>query len=818
VFVGQGETKELQAMLSWDYTPSKVQQALRKSSYTLNNLWSYLAGWSEMPQPCQTEEQLAGNHNEQESRENAFERSQEQQYSSEYGQQQSYWGKLWNKQQWSQEQQRSSEENRSGNKYEQEQKRENRFNRRSEWSDSSEDYQRDSMHTENGNGKSVTVQKMSIAENVPEWRIVLKCKAVGGAERSLHVSAEGKSHLAQLLDTVRVKVQVESPRLRQGKLEVCAEAEIQNAKVPCNYDQFQPSKVGQQRSQIKITWGHSQCQADNYINVQAKMSKSQRQLEYESAAKPWYFKQCMEERRKGLKFEEACQKLYNKVTDLNKVDVRVQYNNLPAEVKNVSCKVDNFVKMALYNHMSNDPVTGHNEPKKLRIVAEFSAHKPSLDLKVLKPEETTIFTQVKYKKSLPMLTSPNAKRSFVQQIADRITGRQFPASCDISAGKYVDTFNNLTYKHHMGACTYLAARDCSPNGLFAVFVSGPDASKSGPGNGIKVDVQLLKNKIKAHPVNEQKTKYKIQINNENMQELEQGQALVVYDRKESKGAGEDEPIALITLAGHFLTIKCPAHGLEIKFDGKDVRIEASYFWQGKLCGLCGNFDSDTQDEFEGPGSCTFGTAQDFAESFIVPNGQCQKRSHSSRMICNQNDDETRSIYPQLQQSSGRSSRYESSNNRYESSDEQGSRFSSSSSYERTGDKSRSSAGCVHYRNKVLHGKPGQGYSKLNGRNSQRYQSYEQRNQRFGSASDEEQFDVYESNNQICFSIEPIAHCKPGCSPIQQEYKNVKFHCLPKSDYRTQAMLQKQPYEELNLEGKNVDVEEEQQVTVQCRRD
>jgi len=822
VYVRHGETKEVKAQVSWDYTPSKIQFALKDSEYTPNNLWSYLAGWSDIPMPCKTTEELEGRQSSQEAQSSENTSSEEQnasyenfssgeqkqkQHQKHQQRQRNYWSNWRNQQQQNSQENSSSEEqnNQSGESRRSRSSRPMRYqkNNGQDYSDYDSSAERQSQSPRAGNLK---IQRLSFADNVPAWRIVAKAQTVGSSERSVEATFSGKSNLAELKSSIKFQVKIQNPKAQNEKIEICGEGDADYPNLPCSYEKFQPKHIGSVKYNLKVNWGKHQCQPENHINVQAKLRKSAKQLKYESEAKPWYYTQCMKERSKGKRFEEACQKLYNKVTQLNKIQVNIKYQNVPAAVRNLTNKIDQALKTALYTHMSNDAVSSNNPNHQVSIEAEFRAARASVCLKIKKPTETTIFNQYKYVKDLPLLEAPSAKRSFAQIVADKLTGRQYPPSCDISGGKYVDTFNNVTYKAKMGECTYLAARDCSPNGLFAVLVSGPKAPSSGPGKAIKVEIRLLQNKIKMHPVNGQMNKYNIEINGEQMQ-LTQGEVIVVKDHQETQGAGPKQPLAFITLAGKFATVKAPALGLEIKCDGKDVRVEASYFWKGKLCGLCGNFDGDSQYEFEGPAGCTFDSAKDFAQSYIVPNGQCQPKPHNNRKICRQNNDELKSIYPQLKSRS--SSRQAFASGEYNSAE--------SSSSQEYSSQERSSKRCTSYRNKVIYGKPNGYHAGSRSRSNERvtYGSNERDTQR----SSEEQVDRYEWNqNQVCFSTRPVAHCKPGCEPAQREMRSVRYHCLSANDYTAKELLRRQPNHPLReLEGKRADAVIEEQVTVSCHR-
>jgi hypothetical protein len=849
------ETRQAELSATFEFTPAAHQRGLKNHEYTPNALWSYIFGWSSLPTNCEKSSDAARNHYEAEEAEYQQRSSEYSQYDSneDYSQEQeqdqdynnkqssssrhqqrkqqrkSFWSQ-WaqNKNQQNSQDDQSSESDESSAEYTQQgwsrrspsarRSQKNYANRASRYSAINEYKQYNDQEEQHQH--QLNVQKISSHENVAAWKLTLKARTIGGQERSAIAVISGARNSAQLKDSIKAEIKIQCPHLQSQQIDFCAEAVAKYPAVPCEFDQtFSPNSVGPIHAEAKATWGHSGCSSNSYVEVSAKIGKSAKQLQREQEAKPWYYKQCMEQRQKGLKFDEACEKMINKVTALNKIELTAKYNNVPLALKNATAKIDNFLKATLYAHMSNNAVA-QNQEKQIRIVAEFEPEKKAVNVKIQKPTETTTFTEVR-----TCLKPLSARRSVAQQVADAVSGRQQPASCDISGGNYINTFNNVTYKHEMGQCTYLAARDCSPNGLFAVLVSGPQSPKSGPAEGIFVEVQLLKNTIKVAPKTSAMDKYEVTINGEKHQ-LNQDETVIVDSGKQAPGT--PDALAYITMSGHYVQVKAPAHGIAIVFDGKDVRVKASDFYKGKMCGLCGPFDAETKDEFVSPKGCIFAQANDFAESYIVPDGQCQNRQHNNRQQCKAQD-EAVATYPQLESSKYDDEdeyghRHHSSSQKYRSqyrnqeqeyrSQEEESRNQEQRNHHQSG---RSGESCTTYRNKVIQGSEARTYNRrLSDRLS--YSSYE--SQQDNQDSSEETFDNFSLSenhkDKVCFSTEPVPKCKPGCQASRKETRSVRFHCLDRNDYSAKELLRKQPYQPLDeLEGKRADFTKEVQVPTQC---
>jgi len=74
-----------------------------------------------------------------------------------------------------------------------------------------------------------------------------------------------------------------------------------------------------------------------------------------------------------------------------------------------------------------------------------------------------------------------------------------------------------------------------------------------------------------------------------------------------------------------VVIDVPHLGLQVLYDGKNVRVWTEKGqWKGKLCGLCGNNDDETEDEFVGPAECIYEDAEDFVNSYSMGGEQCEE--------------------------------------------------------------------------------------------------------------------------------------------------------------------------------------------------
>ncbi|CAI5677446.1 unnamed protein product [Oreochromis niloticus] len=80
-------------------------------------------------------------------------------------------------------------------------------------------------------------------------------------------------------------------------------------------------------------------------------------------------------------------------------------------------------------------------------------------------------------------------------------------------------------------------------------------------------------------------------------------------------------------------------GVTVRYDGNtfmDIKVIEDY--QNKLCGLCGNYDGDTKDDFRKPDGSLAENANDFGHSWNM-NPECNKKPNTTIPGCNEEEQE-----------------------------------------------------------------------------------------------------------------------------------------------------------------------------------
>ncbi|XP_034155631.2 otogelin [Pangasianodon hypophthalmus] len=100
-----------------------------------------------------------------------------------------------------------------------------------------------------------------------------------------------------------------------------------------------------------------------------------------------------------------------------------------------------------------------------------------------------------------------------------------------------------------------------------------------------------------------------------------GQSIIVFDDESGKpnpSSVTDRQNVYILNAGYFTIIHLTQYEISVLWDRKTtIHIQAGPQWQGKLSGLCGNFDLKTVNEMKTPDNMDLSTPQEFGNSWTA---------------------------------------------------------------------------------------------------------------------------------------------------------------------------------------------------------
>ncbi|KAK0156051.1 Mucin-5B [Merluccius polli] len=169
-----------------------------------------------------------------------------------------------------------------------------------------------------------------------------------------------------------------------------------------------------------------------------------------------------------------------------------------------------------------------------------------------------------------------------------------PGTCSVEGGSHINTFDDMVYTFH-GDCSYVLAKDCNGN----QFQLQGDLVQCG----LSESETCLKSVTLA--LTAEKTVITIQPN---------GKVFVngIYSQLPFSAAG----ISAFRVSSFYLLVHTSGLQLEVQLQPiMQLNITVSNAYQGKTCGLCGNFNKNQADDFLKLSGVVDSTSAGFANSW-----------------------------------------------------------------------------------------------------------------------------------------------------------------------------------------------------------
>ncbi|XP_030578939.1 IgGFc-binding protein-like [Archocentrus centrarchus] len=170
------------------------------------------------------------------------------------------------------------------------------------------------------------------------------------------------------------------------------------------------------------------------------------------------------------------------------------------------------------------------------------------------------------------------------------TGSQ---DCVVSGDPHYNTFDKKYYSF-MGTCTYTLARTCRNSTGPWFSVEGKNEERGVAGVSYLRKLYVTVNGITVILMKARRT-------------LVNGQRVALPH--------SPSPLMSVSLAGQFITLQT-SFGVKVRWDGNhyaQISVPSSYFDQ--MCGLCGDYDGNPDNDFTKPDGTVVGNANDFGNSW-----------------------------------------------------------------------------------------------------------------------------------------------------------------------------------------------------------
>ncbi|XP_070785976.1 zonadhesin, like [Enoplosus armatus] len=170
------------------------------------------------------------------------------------------------------------------------------------------------------------------------------------------------------------------------------------------------------------------------------------------------------------------------------------------------------------------------------------------------------------------------------------TGSQ---DCVVSGDPHYNTFDKKFFSF-MGTCTYTLARTCKNNTGPWFSVEGKNEERGVSGVSYLRKLYVTVNGVTVTLMKARKT-------------LVNGLRVALPH--------SPSPLMSLSLAGQYITLQTP-FGLQVRWDGNhyaQISVPSSYYDQ--MCGLCGDYDGNPDNDFTKPDGALVGNVNDFGNSW-----------------------------------------------------------------------------------------------------------------------------------------------------------------------------------------------------------
>ncbi|KAL3211845.1 hypothetical protein MRX96_051940 [Rhipicephalus microplus] len=179
--------------------------------------------------------------------------------------------------------------------------------------------------------------------------------------------------------------------------------------------------------------------------------------------------------------------------------------------------------------------------------------------------------------------------------------------CDVQ-GHSARTFDGVLVDLPKTDCYEVVARDCSVNRRFVVLArSLPNPSFS---RALKIfihntEIEVLPAGDGVQPV--------VKVD---------GAAVAVSDSGTYAHTVAGAELFTVSKEIGMYELLSKSYGLDVFFNSKVLFIQVAPFYRGKVCGLCGDYNYDRQNELVGSNLHLYKDTLSFAKSYVVPSGDC----------------------------------------------------------------------------------------------------------------------------------------------------------------------------------------------------
>ncbi|XP_054240102.1 vitellogenin-2-like [Indicator indicator] len=288
------------------------------------------------------------------------------------------------------------------------------------------------------------------------------------------------------------------------------------------------------------------------------------------------------------------------------VQVKLKWSKVPSSVKSVAEWFYKFVPGAAFMLGFSEKMDKNPSQQAKAIVALTSPR--TCDVVIKLPDMIIYEKAMRLPLSLPV--GPKISASELQPPiwnvfaeAPSAVLENLKARCSVSHNT-IKTFNGVQFNYTMPAnCYHILAQDCSSDLKFMVMMRNAEEA---------VNLKAINIKLGIHEIDMQPEKGQVKLRVDgvespttNVTYTSDGASLWIYS--------EMQGLALIA----------PAYGIDkLYFDGYTFKIQVALWMAGKMCGICGKYDAECEQEYRMPNGYLAKDAVSFGHSWILEERPC----------------------------------------------------------------------------------------------------------------------------------------------------------------------------------------------------
>ncbi|XP_054494405.2 vitellogenin-2-like [Agelaius phoeniceus] len=288
------------------------------------------------------------------------------------------------------------------------------------------------------------------------------------------------------------------------------------------------------------------------------------------------------------------------------VQVKLEWPKVPSSIRSVAEWFYKFVPGAAFM-LGFSEKAEKNPSRQARLIVALTSPR-TCDVVIKLPDVTLYEKAMRLPLSLPV--GPRTSTSELQPPSWNVFAKapsavleNLKAQCSVSYNK-VSTFNEVRFNYTMPAdCYHILAQDCSSDLKFLVMMKNAEEA---------VSLKVINIKLGNHEVDMRPADGRVKL-------LVDGAESPANVSLTSAGASlwiHSENQGLVLLA--------PAYGIDkLYFDGYTFRIQVALWMAGKMCGLCGKYDAECEQEYRMPNGYIAKDAVSFGHSWILEERPCR---------------------------------------------------------------------------------------------------------------------------------------------------------------------------------------------------